>query len=77
VIRGPYKKREGLSPRNIEVLILRCDGKTDGEIGTLLGITARGARWHIEKIQRFAEVNGTALLVRWAIKNKIISLETD
>jgi DNA-binding CsgD family transcriptional regulator len=70
-------KQEWLTPRNIEVLRLRCDGKTKVETGMILGITKHGVRYHIQKIYEITKVNSNALLIRWALKNKIISLETD
>jgi DNA-binding CsgD family transcriptional regulator len=70
-------KQVGLTPRNLEVLRLRCEGKTSIEIGMLLGITRYGIRYHIQKIYEITELNSTVLLTRWAIKNKVITLEGD
>jgi LuxR family quorum sensing-dependent transcriptional regulator len=42
----------GLSPRELQCLQWASRGKTDAEIGVILGISARTARFHIENAKR-------------------------
>jgi len=41
-----------LSPRELQCLQWASKGKTDGEIGVILSISARTARFHIENAKR-------------------------
>lgn len=64
--------RPNLTAREIEVLKLICEGKTAKEIGHDLGISSKTVEYHRGNIcKKFGE-SRTALLVRCAIRNRII-----
>jgi DNA-binding CsgD family transcriptional regulator len=60
-----------LSPRQMEVLALLVDGRTDHEIGVALGISPRTARAHVEKVrdklhvQHRRKISGRVLAILW------------
>lgn len=58
-----------LSPREAECALWVAQGKTDAEVGTIIGISPRTVRFHIENAKRkFAVATRTQLIVQ-AIKN--------
>ncbi len=62
----------GLSKREIAVLRLLCDGLTYKEVGTQLGISNKTVESHREHIVLKVGLSSTALLTRWAIREKRI-----
>ena len=61
-----------LSPRELEILKLLCDGLTAKEIGNRLDIAAKTVEYHRHNLGRKSHVTNIVLLVRWAIRHKFI-----
>jgi|SRR5215217_3216571 len=64
-----------LSSREREVLQLIAEGKTMRDIGNLLGISARTAETHRARIMGKLNIDDVAGLVRYAIRNRLITME--
>ncbi|MBP6794697.1 MAG: response regulator transcription factor [Saprospiraceae bacterium] len=62
-----------LSTRELEIVKLVAEGKTSIEIGLILFISPRTVDTHRNNIMQKLELDSIPGLVRWAIKNKIIS----
>ncbi|NPA67676.1 MAG: response regulator transcription factor, partial [Chlorobi bacterium] len=73
------KKRESveeiLTAREIEVLKLIAEGKSNKEIADLLFISQRTAEKHKSNILIKLEMKSVVDLVKYAIKNKIIEID--
>jgi DNA-binding NarL/FixJ family response regulator len=65
------QKSETLTPRQREVLQLLSEGKSNKEIGTLLGITTKTAETHRADIMARLQLHSIADLVRYAIRNRM------
>ncbi len=65
-----------LSPREMEVLQLVAEGHTNGSIASLLNITVKTVEKHRTRIMNKLNVHDTAGLVRIAIKNNVVFLDT-
>lgn len=61
-----------LTPREREVLQLLTEGKSNKEIGVLLGVTTKTAETHRAHIMAKLELHSMSELVRYAIRNRII-----
>lgn len=61
-----------LSAREREIVQLVAEGKTNKEVGDLLGISVRTAETHRAHILRKLSLDSVAGLVRYAIRNNII-----
>jgi two-component system response regulator NreC len=61
-----------LTPRQLDVLKLLCDGFTSKQIGENLGIAPKTVEFHRRLIAKKIDSSKLALMVRWAIRNKII-----
>jgi DNA-binding CsgD family transcriptional regulator len=61
-----------LTKRELEVVRLISDGYTDLEIADLLVISHATASTHRKNILRKLELKNTALLIRYAIKHKLV-----
>lgn len=62
-----------LTPREREVVQLVAEGKSTKEIAQVLHISAKTAENHRTNIMRKLKVNSSTELVRYAIRNKIIT----
>ena len=62
-----------LSARELEIIKLVAEGKTSSEIGVFLFISPRTVDTHRNNIMQKLELDSIPGLVRWALKNKIIS----
>jgi DNA-binding NarL/FixJ family response regulator len=67
--RGPGRS---LTPREREVLQLLTEGKTNKEIGVVLGVTTKTAETHRAHILTKLNLHSMSELVRYAIRNRII-----
>jgi two-component system, NarL family, response regulator NreC len=67
--RGPERT---LTPREREVLQLLTEGKTNKEIGAVLGVTTKTAETHRAHILTKLNLHSMSELVRYAIRNRII-----
>jgi DNA-binding NarL/FixJ family response regulator len=63
-----------ISLRQREVLQLLAEGKTAKEIAYLLNITSRTVEFHKYTIMQRLNIKTTAELVRYAVKNRIVSI---
>jgi len=71
---APVKRRKGsLTARELECLRWTAQGKTDSEIGTILTISARTARFHIENAKRKFGVSTRIQAVAEALKLRAIA----
>jgi DNA-binding NarL/FixJ family response regulator len=66
-------KTEGLTPREREIVQLLGEGKSNKEVSTLLGISIKTVETHRAATMRKLRLDSFADLVRYAIRNKIIS----
>lgn len=75
VVRTPAlgEPRTRLTPRELEVLQLICDGLSNKEIATRLGLSANTVAVHRARIMNALGVHKTAELVMYALQNGLIS----
>jgi DNA-binding CsgD family transcriptional regulator len=62
-----------LTSRQEEILRWVCEGKTEAEIGIILNISEYTVASHINNIRERLDINKNALLVRWAIRNQLVT----
>jgi len=68
----PNRRANRLTPRQVEVLQLLAEGKSNKEIGTTLGVTTKTAETHRAQIMTRLDLHSKTELVRYAIRNRII-----
>lgn len=61
-----------LTPRQREVMQLLAEGKSNKEIGAVLGITTKTAETHRAHVMTKLQLHSMSELVRYAIRNRII-----
>jgi two-component system response regulator NreC len=66
-------KTEGLSPREREIVQLLSEGRSNKEVGGVLGISIKTVETHRAACMRKLRLDSFAGLVRYAIRNKIIA----
>lgn len=66
-------KTEGLTPREREVVQLLAEGKANKQVAAVLGISVKTVETHRAAIMRKLRLDSFADLVRYAIRQKIIS----
>lgn len=75
----PYEQlnisHNSLSKREIQVLEMVAEGKTNPEISKMLGISPKTVARHRERIMRKLGVHSTTELVKYAIRSGIVSLK--
>ena len=59
-------RRVGLTRREAEVLVWVAEGKTDAEIGVILGVSARTVQKHVEHIFPKLGVETRTAAAAWA-----------
>jgi DNA-binding NarL/FixJ family response regulator len=69
-----HHKLTGLTSREIEIIILLCDGLSYKEVASLMNISTRTVEAHKNHILEKLELKNTIELVKFAIKNKLIAL---
>lgn len=69
---GPAKS-EGLTPREREIVQLLAEGSSNKEVGVALGISIKTVETHRATTMRKLRLDSFADLVRYAIRNKILS----
>ena len=67
------RKKGSLTTRELECLRWTAMGKTDAEIGVILSISARTARFHIENSKRKYGVSTRIQAVAEALKQRAIA----
>jgi DNA-binding NarL/FixJ family response regulator len=74
--RGEAQKTiAGLTPRQLEVLILIAEGHTTKEIARMLNISAKTVESHRGQLMDRLDIHDIAGLVRYAIKFGLVSIE--
>lgn len=78
---GPLARRDGfamppagLSPREVEAVALVARGRTDAQIGEVLGISTATAHEHVERAKRRLETHTRAELAAVAVAFGIVGL---
>jgi DNA-binding CsgD family transcriptional regulator len=69
----PPAEGNPLTPREREIVQLVAEGKSTKEVASLLGISAKTAENHRTNIMRKLRVKSATELVRYAIRNKMIT----
>ena len=70
---APDRRASGrLTPREREVLQLLTEGKSNKEVGVVLGVTTKTAETHRAHILAKLDLHSMSELVRYAIRNRII-----
>jgi DNA-binding NarL/FixJ family response regulator len=64
------------TPREIEIIRLLAEGKSNKEIATLLGITVRTVETHRAKIMLKLGLHSLADLIHYALRNGIASTKS-
>ncbi len=76
-LRSPSDSDGGasaLSAREREIVQLLAEGKSNKEVARVLGITVKTAETHRSNIMRKMQFESLADLVRYAVRNNIVSL---
>ena len=68
------ERTHGLTPRELEVLQLICDGKSNHEIATKLDLSANTVAVHRANIMDALGIHKTAELVVYAIRHGLVNL---
>jgi DNA-binding NarL/FixJ family response regulator len=68
------EKREGLTPREREIVQLLAEGKSNKQVAAILGISIKTVETHRAAVMRRLRFDSFADLVRYAIRSKIIGL---
>jgi DNA-binding CsgD family transcriptional regulator len=71
-VSGESIRLDGLSQREVEVLQLVAQGKTNKEIGMILGISARTAQVHISHIYAKIGVGNRTSAVMWLTERRAL-----
>ena len=66
-----------LSPREKDVLELVCNGYTNKQIAKILIVSSDTVKAHLASIMRKFNVNNRTLVTRYAIKHKLINIDSD
>lgn len=73
LVRGAPGPADTLTPRQREVLRLLAEGERVKEIAARLGLSARTVETHKYELMRALQLDSTAALVRFAIRQGIVS----
>src|SRR5579885_1091359 len=68
------ERNSGLTPREVEILQLICDGKSNKEIASELDLSANTVAVHRANIMDALGIHKTAELVVYAIRNGLVNL---
>jgi DNA-binding NarL/FixJ family response regulator len=69
---GKRRLREGLTPRQHDVVRLLAEGKGNKEVASALGISVKTVETHRSAIMRRLELHSFSDLVRYAIRNHLV-----
>lgn len=72
VRRPPRPPGSNLTPREIEVVRLLAQGKSNKEVAATLGLSQRTVESHRTRIMQKLELDSFSELIRYAIRNSII-----
>lgn len=70
-IRYNERKKHILTPREISVLKLLCEGNTFKEVGAQLFISPRTVETHKKNIMQKMEVNSLAAMIKYAVHHRL------
>lgn len=71
---SPSKRlRDGLTPREREVLQLLAEGKSNKEVASILGISVYTAETHRSNIMEKLDLHSASELTRYAIRNHLLT----
>jgi two-component system response regulator NreC len=73
LLNGAHVAADPLSPREREVLQLIVEGRTSKEVATILGLCVKTAESHRSRLMEKLKIHDTATLVRYAIRQGIIT----
>jgi len=68
------ERSSGLTPREVEILQLICDGKSNKEIAAQLDLSANTVAVHRANIMDALGIHKTAELVVYAIRNGLVNI---
>jgi DNA-binding NarL/FixJ family response regulator len=68
------ERNAGLTPREVEILQLICDGKSNKEIAGVLDLSANTVAVHRANIMDALGIHKTAELVVYAIRNGLVNV---
>ncbi|PYV83015.1 MAG: DNA-binding response regulator [Acidobacteria bacterium] len=68
------ERADGLTPREVEILQLICDGKSNKEIAAQLNLSANTVAVHRANIMDALGIHKTAELVVYAIRNGLVNV---
>ncbi len=69
---GGREPREVLTPREREIVQLLAEGKSNKEVASSLGISAKTTETHRANIMRKLNLHSVSDLVRYAVRNKMV-----
>jgi DNA-binding NarL/FixJ family response regulator len=69
------EKKDGLTKREMEILRIVANGNTNAEVAAALSISLKTVEAHKASIREKLGLKNTAALVKYAIKNNIITVE--
>jgi DNA-binding NarL/FixJ family response regulator len=70
---APKMRTGALTSRELEVIHLLADGKSNKEVASALGISTKTAEAHRINIMRKLDLHSIAEVVRYAIRNKLVA----
>jgi DNA-binding CsgD family transcriptional regulator len=73
LLTGVSSNKQGLTAREIECLRWVARGKTDREIGEILSVSPRTARFHVENVKTKLNVDTRVQAVAEAIRRQLIA----
>jgi DNA-binding CsgD family transcriptional regulator len=71
----PINPRSRPTPREFDVLQLICEGRTSKQVAARLGISLKTAVTHRARLLEKAGAQNAVQLLRWALKNGLVSLD--
>ncbi|MFZ0665328.1 MAG: LuxR C-terminal-related transcriptional regulator, partial [Acidimicrobiales bacterium] len=72
---GTSEGEGGLTPRELEVVGLVAQGRTNGEIGKLLFISTKTASVHVSSILRKLALSNRSEIAAWAVRHEIAATD--
>ncbi len=72
VRRPPHRPGSNLTPRELEIVALLAQGKSNKEVAASLGLSQRTVESHRTRIMQKLDLNSFSELIRYAIRNNII-----
>jgi len=72
-VPSPKKDRSRLTPRQREIVQLLAEGKSSKEVAAVLNLSVKTADTHRSNIMRRLDCHSVAELVRYAVRNNIVT----